>query len=47
MGNIKRDYYLNQIVRNIWNGEIKVITGLRGCGKSTLLFELFSDYLTS
>lgn len=46
MGNIKRDYYLNQIVRNMWNGEVKVITGLRRCGKSTLLFELFSDYLT-
>ena len=42
---IKRDFYLNQIKRNMWNGEIKVITGIRRCGKSTLLFELFYDYL--
>ena len=42
---IKRDFYLNQIKRNMWNGEIKVITGIRRCGKSILLFELFYDYL--
>lgn len=29
----------------MWNGEIKVVTGLRRCGKSVLLFELFTDYL--
>lgn len=43
---IKRDFYLHQIVRNMWNGEVKVITGIRRCGKSTLLFDLFFDYLT-
>ena len=43
---IKRDFYLNRIIRNMWNGEVKVITGIRRCGKSTLLFELFYDYLT-
>lgn len=44
-GMIKREFYLNQIIRNMWNGEIKVITGIRRCGKSVLLFDLFYDYL--
>lgn len=42
---IKRDFYLEKIVRNMWNGEVKVITGIRRCGKSVLLFELFYQYL--
>lgn len=42
---IKRDFYLNQIIRHMHNGEIKVITGIRRCGKSVLLFELFRDHL--
>lgn len=42
---VRRDFYLNRIVRTMWNGEIKVITGIRRCGKSVLLFELFFDYL--
>ncbi len=42
---IKRDFYLNRIIHNMWNGDIKVITGIRRCGKSTLLFELFYEYL--
>lgn len=42
---IKRDFYLEKIVRNMWNGEVKVITGIRRCGKSVLLFDLFSQYL--
>lgn len=41
---IKRDFYLQQIIRNMWNGEIKVITGIRRSGKSVLLFDLFYDY---
>ena len=44
---IKRDLYLNQIIRNMWNGDIKVITGIRRCGKSVLLFNLFYEYLLS
>lgn len=42
---IRRDLYLDIIKRNMWNGEIKVITGIRRCGKSVLLFELFYEYL--
>lgn len=44
---IKRDFYLNRMIHNMWNGEIKVITGIRRCGKSVLLFELFYEYLLS
>ncbi len=42
---INREYYLNQIISRMWDGNIKIITGIRRCGKSTLLFELFYDYL--
>lgn len=42
---INRDYYLERIIHNMWNGEIKVITGIRRCGKSVLLFDLFYQYL--
>lgn len=44
---IKRDFYLEHVIRSMWNGEIKVITGIRRCGKSVLLFELFYEYLLS
>lgn len=44
---IKRDFYLNQIIERMWNGNIKVITGIRRGGKSTLLFDLFKEYLLS
>ncbi len=44
---IKRDRYLARLQRNMWNGDIKVITGIRRCGKSVLLFELFREYLLS
>ena len=44
---IKRDSYLSRIIHNMWNGEVKVITGIRRCGKSVLLFDLFYDYLIS
>ena len=42
---IKRDLYVNRIIKSMWNGEVKVITGIRRCGKSVLLFDLFYDYL--
>ena len=44
---IKRDFYLNQIIERMWDGNIKVITGIRRGGKSTLLFTLFKEYLLS
>ena len=44
---INRDFYLNKLIHSMWNGEIKVITGIRRCGKSVLLFELFFEYLLS
>lgn len=42
---IRRERYLNQLIKKQWNGRIKIITGIRRCGKSTLLFELFKAYL--
>lgn len=44
---IKRDFYLNRMIHDMWNGEVKVITGIRRCGKSVLLFGLFYEYLLS
>lgn len=44
---IKRDSYLNRMIHNMWNGQVKVITGICRCGKSVLLFDLFYEYLLS
>ena len=44
---IQRPYYLDQIRARMWDGNIKVITGIRRGGKSTLLFTLFKEYLLS
>ena len=44
---IKRDSYLNRMIHHMWNGDVKVITGIRRCGKSVLLFDLFYEYLLS
>ncbi len=41
----KRDRYLNQLISYMWDGQIKVITGIRRCGKSYLLGRIFKDYL--
>ena len=42
---IKRDIYLNRLMRREKNGLIKIVTGIRRCGKSYLLFNLFHTYL--
>lgn len=44
---IKRDIYLNKLIRKKHNGLIKVVTGIRRCGKSYLLFNLFKAHLLS
>ncbi len=44
---IKRDRYLQQLISYMWNGQVKVITGIRRCGKSYLLGTLFRKYLLS
>ena len=44
---IQRPVYLDQIRARMWDGNIKVITGIRRGGKSTLLFTLFKEYLLS
>lgn len=35
------------MIHNMWNGEAKVITGIRRSGKSVLLYDLFFEYLLS
>ncbi len=44
---IKRDYYLDKLIKKKQNGLIKVITGIRRCGKSYLLNTLFYNHLVS
>lgn len=42
---IKRDRYLNKLISYMWDGQVKVITGIRRCGKSYLLRVLFQNFL--
>lgn len=42
---IKRERYLKKLISFMWNGQVKVITGIRRCGKSYLLHNIFRDYL--
>ena len=44
---VKRDFYLKQLIDGQKNGLVKIITGIRRCGKSYLLFRLFEQYLIS
>lgn len=43
---IKRDRYLKKLINSQWDGQVKVITGIRRCGKSYLLRNLFKNYLS-
>ena len=43
---IKRDFYLKELIDRIDNGLIKIVTGIRRCGKSYLLDPIFKNYLT-
>jgi len=42
---LPRTRYLDALIRRMWNGSVKVVTGIRRCGKSYLLNELFVRYL--
>ncbi len=42
---IKRDLYLKRLISYMWDGQVKVITGIRRCGKSYLLNPLFKKVL--
>ena len=42
---IKRGFYLQQLIDGKQNGLIKIVTGIRRCGKSFLLFKLFKQHL--
>lgn len=42
---IKRDFYLKQLIERKHNGLVKVITGPRRVGKSYLLFNIFKKHL--
>ena len=42
---IKRDWYLDKLIKRAWDGNVKVITGIKRCGKSVLLFDIYKSYL--
>lgn len=42
---IKRNLYLERLISYMWDGQVKVITGIRRCGKSYLLRTIFRRYL--
>ena len=42
---IKRDIYLDKLIKRKQNGLVKVITGIRRCGKSYILNNLFYKHL--
>ena len=42
---VRRDLYLEKLKAYKWNGQVKIITGLRRCGKSYLLNPIFRNHL--
>lgn len=42
---ISRNRYLQKLISLMWNGQVKVVTGIRRCGKSYLLRTLFRNHL--
>ena len=42
---IARDRYLQKLISFMWDGQVKVITGIRRCGKSYLLRQIFRRWL--
>ena len=42
---IKRDFYLNELIDRMDNGLIKIVTGIRRCGKSTLLKQIKEELI--
>lgn len=42
---IKRDTYIELLDAKMFNGKVKIITGVRRCGKSYLLFNLYKQHL--
>lgn len=44
---IKKDKYLNQLIKSKEYGFPKIITGIKRCGKSYLLEEIYKNYLIS
>ncbi|MFA6830533.1 MAG: ATP-binding protein [Bacilli bacterium] len=42
---IERNAYLQKLIDYMWDGQVKVITGIRRCGKSFLLKEIFIPYI--
>lgn len=42
---IERPIYLQKLISRMWNGQVKIITGIRRCGKSYLLKNIFRQYL--
>ena len=42
---IARPTYLQQLIDLSWDGQVKVITGIRRCGKSYLLNRIYRQYL--